>query len=146
MLHPFSLDARKTWPLEKWLQLAERLRSHHLLHWIGSPFDLKKLSENEQVPRREVHLLREPSLRNAIELLEHSALFIGHDSGPAHLACALGKTGVALYPAFTSGKYFPQGAGPFEMLVGDPISSIKVEEVFLAALRGLDRKADPGEA
>jgi heptosyltransferase III len=51
------------------------------------------------------------AVRETAALLGRARLFLGHDSGPMHLAAALGTPGVAVFSARNHpGVWFPQGA------------------------------------
>lgn len=139
VLHPFSGDIRKTWPLENWLELAEQLRERYRLCWIGSPVDLANFRKSGVVYQSEIASAGEVTeVGGTLKLLSGAKFFIGHDSGPTHMACGLGKRGLALYPPHTARKYYPQGVGAFQHLVGDPIGSLKVDEVLAKVLEGID--------
>ena len=137
VLHPFSGDLRKTWPLENWLALAEKLRGEYSLRWIGSQVELEHLHSSKAIPAEEIFF---ETLRvvDTQKLFNQTQFFIGHDSGLTHMACGLGKRGLALYPPHTACKYYPQGVGAFQHLVGDPIGSLKVDEVLAKVLEGID--------
>jgi len=138
VLHPFSGDVRKTWPLENWLELAESLREIHPLCWIGSSADLADFRKSDVVPVEEIPSEAEVAkVGGTLKLLARAQYFIGHDSGPTHMACGLGKRGLALYPTHTARKYYPQGVGAFQHLVGNPIGSLKVGEVLAKVRDGL---------
>ena len=143
VLHPFSGDVRKTWPLENWLELAENLREKHPLRWIGSPTDLENFRNSGVVPVEEIASgTKVARVGDTLKLLSGAKFFIGHDSGPAHMACGLGKAGLALYPPHTARKYYPQGVEDFKFLVGDPISALKVAEVLAGVFEGIEDRAE----
>ena len=138
IIHPFSGDVRKKWAIEKWVSLAEKLRKINKICWIGSKKDLDELFY--KFPFLDCELKKSKkiqTIKDTINLMTGIKLFIGHDSGPTHLAGAIGARGVALYPKFTSERYFPQGIGEIEMLVGDPISKIEVDQVYQLVLSKL---------
>ena len=133
VLHPFSGDTRKIWSIENWLELAKRLRPNYPIRWIGSPKDIVKLSTYENIVKEEIYGFQEiADIEATMQLLECATTVVGHDSGPLHLAGALGAKGVALYSAMTAKKYYPQGVGNFAMLVGNPVSEIHFDAVYHA--------------
>jgi heptosyltransferase-1 len=58
-----------------------------------------------------------------IALMRRAALVIGGDSGPVHLAAALGRPVVALFGPTDPARNGPWGAGPIAVL-RDPASDI----------------------
>ena len=138
VIHPFSSDVRKKWAIQNWILLAEKLRKTNILCWIGSKRDLDELTSKYPFLEQEIKKSNKiQSIKDTINLMTGMKLFIGHDSGPTHLAGALGGKGVALYPKYSSERYFPQGIGEIEMLVGDPINKIGVEQVYQLVLSKL---------
>ena len=85
VLHPFAATREKTWPAERFVQLARQLRREHGLeaHIIGAAAD--DFTAFEEFP---VH--RGTPLSEIKSLLSRAELFIGNDSGPAHMAAAFG--------------------------------------------------------
>lgn len=99
LLHPGSGSPRKTWPLQRWLDLAAALLELGLeIEFLVGPverergLDLAKLHAFGTVC--------EPA--NTTELAQVLAAargLVGHDSGPAHLAAALGTPVFAIFLA-----------------------------------------------
>jgi ADP-heptose:LPS heptosyltransferase len=93
VLHPFASAAEKTWPRENFLAVAGRLRDLGLepLFIAGAEDDLASFGEYacfQGAPLEEVK-----------SLLAGAALFIGNDSGPAHIAAAFGRPVIVLFGA-----------------------------------------------
>jgi heptosyltransferase-3 len=95
------------------------------------------------------------SPRVSAAVLARAALYLGHDSGPMHLAAAAGTRCVAIYSArCPPGQWFPLGADHenlYPLSFYDParttdgawqreaLASIRVEEVLAAVSAGLGR-------
>lgn len=63
-------------------------------------------------PGRSLDLCGRLSVRESAAVLERAAAFMGHDSGPMHLAAAMGTPCVAVFSARNlRGIWFPHGAG-----------------------------------
>jgi ADP-heptose:LPS heptosyltransferase len=61
-------------------------------------------------PGRRVNLCGEVSVRESAAVLTHARLFLGHDSGPMHLAAAVGTLCVAVFSSRNlAGEWFPPG-------------------------------------
>jgi ADP-heptose:LPS heptosyltransferase len=92
IIHPGSGSSIKNWPLERFVQLAERLEDDGCsILWISGPAeaDLNVPISHPRVQNREVSDL--------IYLLSRCELYIGNDSGISHCAAALNKPCVVLF-------------------------------------------------
>ncbi len=129
-LHPGSGSARKNWPKEAFLEVADgafhrwRLPSTVLIgpaeqgqraFWseAGGP----SLSVKEGLPILEV-----------ARMLRRAALYVGNDSGITHLAAAVGVPVVALFGPTDPVRWAPRGRD-VEILV-QPIASQQVLEAL----------------
>jgi lipopolysaccharide heptosyltransferase II len=98
----------KRWPLPYWATLLDRLIREEGVQIVltGAPSDLP-LVENVICRMREhpINLAGKTSLPQLAALLKHANLLISGDSGPIHIASALGTPTVGLYgptnPALT---------------------------------------------
>jgi ADP-heptose:LPS heptosyltransferase len=144
----------KDWGVENWRRLLTGLArefSDHGLVLLGSPDESARSDELAQAwtgPR--VNLCGTTSPRVSAAILAEARLFVGHDSGPMHLAAAVGAPVVAIFSAQSRpGQWFPGGSTRMTVLypteffdprrMEDPdhqraaISSITVEKVASAA-------------
>ncbi len=91
VLHPFASSPEKAWPVERFLELARHIESHWGLDavFIGGPADdfspLAGFAHHRG------------SIEETKRLLAAAALFVGNDSGPAHMAAAFGLPQVVLF-------------------------------------------------
>lgn len=130
VLHPVAATVSKTWPAERFIALAHHLNSEHGLKpvFIAAPGeDLTEFSEFRTV--------QGASLEHVKSLLARATLFVGNDSGPAHMAAAFGVPVVVLF-----GASDPQVWAPWrvesEVLTGQyGMASIDVASV----VRAVDR-------
>jgi|SRR5579884_1410742 len=83
VIHPFASSADKTWPAEKFVALARALRAHEDVLFVGGAAD-------DMSPFREFRMLQGADLEDVKLALAGASLFIGNDSGPAHMAAAFG--------------------------------------------------------
>jgi ADP-heptose:LPS heptosyltransferase len=100
VLHPFAGDLRRCWPLSKWRQLAEEVRRKNLrVFWMGRGDEIHRIKE--QVPEWQDDLFFEDfakgHLLTSLGITSRAICLIGHDSGPIHMASALGVPIVGLY-------------------------------------------------
>lgn len=91
VLHPFASALDKTWPRENFLAVAKHLRDLGIESVFvgGSDDDLSAFGEHA--------CLRGASLEELKSLLAEATLFVGNDSGPAHIAAAFGRPVVVLF-------------------------------------------------
>lgn len=112
LLHAGIGDLNRTWPLERWLEVAERLRDQgHQVVAIG---------HSSQVHNRGVHDIALPgvlstvdqlSLPATVALMRASDLLISTDSGPVQLAAATDIGVVVLYSVVKPQRRLPYRHG-----------------------------------
>ncbi len=92
VIHPFASAEDKAWPLERFFAVAEFLRRTMGLEsvFLAGPDDDVTALEGREVFAR--------PLAEVKTLISGASLFVGNDSGPAHVAAAFGLPVVALFP------------------------------------------------
>ena len=87
VIHPLAATPDKTWPAANFLALARQLDLETV--FLGAPTDdLEPFAEFERC---------QGPLADALSLLSGASLFVGNDSGPAHVAAAFGVPVVVLF-------------------------------------------------
>lgn len=87
VIHPYSAYKRKNWPLRKYIKLADKLKNDGFDPvFICSPKERPGLIDTLK-GKYFAPLL--PAIGDLASYIYESALFVGNDSGPAHLASAL---------------------------------------------------------
>ncbi|HYO76996.1 MAG TPA: glycosyltransferase family 9 protein, partial [Thermoanaerobaculia bacterium] len=122
---PGAGKANKLWPVERFRELARRIGSEVLAVW--GPGE-RELAEEIGVP-----LAPPTNLRELAFILQQARVVIGGDTGPLHLAAALGAKVIGLY-----GPTDPRRNGPYGQLdncvdrfrTTKLMHSITVEEVM----------------
>jgi ADP-heptose:LPS heptosyltransferase len=131
-LHPFASKRNRCVPLGQWIRVARELdrRGYDPL-WIGSADELNEVRRAAgAAPWRYVDKLGDGTLADTAAALSLAHLFVGHDSGPLHVA---GAFGVPVVGVFTPGeplRTFPQGVGPSEMLSRESPDGVTAEELI----------------
>jgi len=88
LLHPFSSDDKKNWPLEKFLKLAVLLRN---TGWDPAfTVSPKEMSTLRQVVPEDFPAPLFNSISDLAGYVYESRAMVANDSGPGHLASALG--------------------------------------------------------
>ncbi|MFZ1731114.1 MAG: glycosyltransferase family 9 protein [Bacteroidota bacterium] len=120
----------KKWPLGHWQQLVTDSRLDHLrfLVFWGSEAERQDAEEITRVSSRAVAAPR-GNLREAAALMDRCAAAIGNDSGPTHIATALGKPVIAFY-----GPSDPKSQGPWS----DRATVLRIDDVENRCCRRLD--------
>jgi ADP-heptose:LPS heptosyltransferase len=95
-----GFDGRKRWAPERFAEVAnglvERCDAHVLL--IGGRDDLALAEETAALmPRGATVLAGATPLKVTAALIEQSSLFVGNDSGPLHMAAAVGTAAVGIF-------------------------------------------------
>lgn len=99
LANPIAGWASKQWPLERYGELAAELNTLGLQLVVNGPRDLP-------VPGAWVHVSGLPGL---IHATRKALAVVGIDSGPMHLASALGKPGVAIFGPTDPARHGPYG-------------------------------------
>jgi ADP-heptose:LPS heptosyltransferase len=97
-LHATCSAASKRWPASNWLRLIEGLPENYDLVLVGSAGEKAQMEEISKGLGRKVHVAAGTlNLTALAAFLRRCRLFIGVDSGPAHIAAAVGTPLVSLY-------------------------------------------------
>ena len=70
------------------------------------------------------------SLADSAAALSMASLFVGHDSGPLHVAGAFGVPVIGIFAPGEPLRTFPQGIGPSRMIARPSPDGISVEEIL----------------
>jgi len=110
-IHAVCSAPAKRWPVTNWQRLIESLPKEMDVALIGSEGEKSGIEEIQQGCGRKVYstvgLLNLPALA---AFLKECRLFIGLDSGPAHIAAAVGTPVVSVYSGINSAdRWGPRG-------------------------------------
>jgi ADP-heptose:LPS heptosyltransferase len=130
VIHPAASEPGKTWPAGRFLEVAARLYDDHALDpvFIGGPGD-----DLSPFSRFTVHVAQ--PLQEIKSLLRGASLFIGNDSGPAHMAAAFGLPVIVLFGSSDSRVWHPWRTPSHVLSSPTGIASIATAEVLEAASR-----------
>jgi heptosyltransferase-1 len=113
VLNPGAGRPRKRWPVERFAELAGRLArdafARVVVAWGPGEGDAARAIAGEGRPR--VTLAPPTDLDELIALLRRASVVVAGDTGPLHLAAALGTPCVALYGPTSGRRNGPYGAG-----------------------------------
>jgi heptosyltransferase-3 len=139
--HCRSNDPAKDWPRASWMNLVEAIESEHGLAVVEIGLEPLVIAQDEGSRRS---LCGQLSINQTAEVIRRAALFIGIDSGPAHLANAVGTPGVIMFGQYKghdafmpfSGRY-EDGKGADIIRSAGPIDKLAVAPVLEAVGRRL---------
>jgi heptosyltransferase I len=159
VLNPGAAWPNKRWPADRFGALAKALRTrHHLVSLVTWGPSERLLAEAIVAASGGAARLSPPtSVGDLVAVMRGAALVVSGDTGPLHIAAAMGRPLVGLY-----GPTWPERNGPWDprdavisradrcqchhkrrCLIGAPcIETIGLEEVVAAADRRLEAEAD----
>jgi heptosyltransferase-3 len=114
LIHPGSRSAFRVWPAERFAALADRatrdLGTHAIL--VGGPGEAKLLEEIRTHAREPLTTITEKlSTPQFAALASRCAALLCHDSGPMHVAAAVGTRVIALFGSQDAAIWRPHGEG-----------------------------------
>jgi ADP-heptose:LPS heptosyltransferase len=124
VIHAVAASAEKTWPPEGFLRVAEELAGSGLDPvFIGAASD-------DLSPFRRYRTIAAAPFSDVKSLLAGASLFVGNDSGPAHIAAAFGVPAVVIFLASD-----PAIWGPWRTISEIIVRPSSVEAVMEAVAR-----------
>lgn len=135
-IHPFTSDPVKQWPVERFSELAQRiakeLRVKVVLVGKGES-GIASSSARNDANNEIIDLVNKTSLVELAQILKQCRMLISCDSGPMHLAAAVGTQVLALFrndlPGKTPKRWGPWGKG--HIVIEKPsLTAINVEEIL----------------
>jgi len=123
----------KQWPFEYYGRLAARLRRDAGVPLVlsGPPSAQEALAG---VPDAILHL---SSIEGLIDATRRAAAVVGVDSGPLHLAAALGKPGVAIFGPTDPAQTGPYGGSFTVLRAAGAVTSYKRRQQIDASMRAV---------
>lgn len=135
VIHPWTSDPVKQWPEERFCALALKIiketGSDVLI--VGGPEELQKGKMFDGLDKRIKNLTGKTTLVELASILKKSKLLISGDSGPVHMACAVGTPVIALFRNDMPGKE-PKRWGPWSggsvVIEKNSLLDISVDDVL----------------
>lgn len=105
----FSKRQGRTYPVEKWVELGNKIQNKYngTVILTGAIEDKEFLSPLNQI-KNSVNFIGELSLEDSCGIISQADIMLSGDSGPLHIATALGVNSIGLYgsmPANRTGCY-----------------------------------------
>jgi len=129
VLHPVATAPEKTWRADGFLEVARQIQESGLEPvWIGSAGD-------DLTPFAQQRVIQGAPLAQVKALLAGASLFVGNDSGPAHMAAAFGLPSVVIFGPSDPAIWGPWRARSEVVAVRGGIAGVTVEQVVDALAR-----------
>jgi len=114
LVHPGSRSVYRLWPAERFAAVCDRAQSEldTPVLLVGGPGEQAMLAEIQRHARTRLASVTEPlSVGRFAALAQLCPLMLCHDSGPMHIAAAVGTPVVALLGSQNPVLFAPSGAG-----------------------------------
>src|SRR5262249_22181391 len=114
LLHPGSRSAWRQWPAENFAAVCDRIQDDlgAQVFVVGGPTDQPAIAEIAARPRMPLVTLRAPlPIPQFAALASQFDVLLCHDSGPMHVAAAVGTRVVALLGSQNPAVFAPPGTG-----------------------------------
>jgi heptosyltransferase-1 len=137
VLNPGAGRPSKRWPTDRFRALAARLTAeagaHVIVVW-GPGEEALAQAITDNPPGGRIVLGQPTSLTQLIAVLRRASLVVAADTGPLHLAAALGTPCLGLYGPTDPSRNGPYGPGHRTLRAPDgQMTSLQVEPIFRAA-------------
>ncbi|HXJ39537.1 MAG TPA: glycosyltransferase family 9 protein [Bryobacteraceae bacterium] len=126
VIHPLAATPEKTWPAANFLELARFVRRSMGIEPIFIGAAGEDLSRFQSFPT-----LGGAPLEEVARLMRDAVLFIGNDSGPAHIAASFGIPQVVFFGPSDEEIWSPWQTEA-KVLKSDPIHAIDTDSAILA--------------
>ncbi|MGZ8842497.1 MAG: glycosyltransferase family 9 protein [Pyrinomonadaceae bacterium] len=130
-LFPGAGHESRRWPLEKFAQLADSLARNDAVRPIvfAGPEERALIPEMRSLFPSSTVILDQLTIRQLAAALARLAVFVSNDTGPLHIAAAVGAPIVLLLDGRAPDSYIPLGE-PKRVISAAAISEIPVEQVY----------------
>lgn len=124
VIHPAASEPGKTWPAAHFVAAAE---------YLGRALELETVfiagPDDDTAPFRGYRVVQGAPLAEVKRLLAGAALFLGNDSGPAHMAAAFGLPVLVLFGSSDAEVWHPWKTSSEVLRSAEGIGSIEVRQV-----------------
>jgi len=128
VLHPFASAPEKQWVPERFSEVARYLKL-----WNIEPVFLA--GPGDDPSPFEPHKVFQGTLKDAKSLLSKASVFVGNDSGPAHMAAAFGVACVVLFSSSNPAIWGPWRTESEIVTASDGLDKVSVSRVIAALER-----------
>jgi heptosyltransferase III len=140
VLQPAARLAAMRWPATKFAELARKLRHEHKIATVVN------IGPNDTDLAREVRRARGEAIldsldvRELIALIAGARLFVGNDSGPAHISAGTGCPSVVIFGATNPAEWHPWKVAHRVVHTGAVFKSLRGDKsVVVSQVRSIDQ-------
>ncbi|HWW75215.1 MAG TPA: glycosyltransferase family 9 protein [Pyrinomonadaceae bacterium] len=117
LIHPAAAFDTKTWAAENFARVVERLAARGLATVaVAGPGEAKVIDEVRAHTRAPLAGFTDLSLPELTALAARAAIFVGNDSGVAHVAAAVGTPSVVVFGSSNVAHWRPWTTAPAEVV------------------------------
>jgi ADP-heptose:LPS heptosyltransferase len=127
VFHPVAATPEKTWHAAGFIEVAEHVRRQHSLQPVFIAAAGQDLSAF-----RDFRCIAGAPLEQVKRLISGASLFVGNDSGPAHIAAAFGVPPVVIFGPSDPAIWGPWGTPGEVVKAAGPIAGVNAEQVIAA--------------
>lgn len=145
-LHPGSGSSDKNWPESHWGTLLDHLATETdvPLLLLGGEAEYETLPRlANRIPAHRRHVLFNKPLPDVARALAGCTAFLGHDSGPTHLAAALGLSTFALWGSTPLETWRPLGPSVQILHPPEDLATLSPQAVLQALASHLNPVSQP---
>jgi heptosyltransferase-2/heptosyltransferase-3 len=118
MIHPAAAFATKQWAVEKFARVVEALNDLGIISVaLTAPAEAPLLGELKNKSSAPVVTLSDLSLPEVTALASRARLFVGNDSGIAHIAAAVNAPSVVIFGSSNVAHWRPWSNAPAEVVL-----------------------------
>jgi ADP-heptose:LPS heptosyltransferase len=138
VIHPGSGGKQKIWPTERYALIADAFTGTHKITITSGPAD-REISRELAERSPGARLLEPVSLTELAAVLSGADLYIGNDTGPSHLAAAVGTPALAIFGPTDPRIWGPRGervaivTSPEGVAPADRLLAVTVSQVIHAS-------------
>ena len=129
VFHPEASLPEKRWPAERFARLAAELDARYGLRAVATGREAETVIA--AAGDRGVAMADLP-LDETIALVAGAALFVGNDSGPAHIAAAFARPAVVIFGPSNEQLWRPWSIGPWRILKAEQADGVSYDSVITA--------------
>lgn len=145
VLHPFASRRTRCVSPAVWVSFAADLRDMGWrIVWFGTHSELEELMVYDALRHLDEFLDAGKDFLANAAVIHQARAFVGHDSGPLHIASALGVPTVGVFAPGEPLRTFPQGGAPYVLVNAENPSTIESRDLMSAFVQ-LNASVD-GEA
>lgn len=118
VIHPAAAFATKQWAAEKFARVAEYLAARELpVVVITAPAEAQLAAQLKESSAAPLISFSDLSLPEVTALAARARLFVGNDSGIAHMAAAVGLPSVVIFGSSNTAHWSPWASAPAEVVL-----------------------------